>query len=120
MSKSSHVKAAAHGGPDASGGGGPPGTWTLIHQDQTAIAAGQTLTLRQVASAPTLIYVAFVSLTGAGSNHLCPGTTAAAPNTSTIVWDLVANGGSIDLKARAGAGISADQLTWALYSFAPA
>lgn len=121
MSKDTFVAATAQGGGPGSGGGGPAGTWTKLQQGSTAISAGATVTLTSVATpAPGILLVAFVSMHGAGTNHLCQGTTAAAPNTTTIVWDFVVNGAQQDLKARGGATISADTLDWVVYQFTPA
>jgi hypothetical protein len=121
MSKDTFVKAATQGGDTGSGGGGPAGTWNKVSSGQQAITAGATVTLiGSIAQPPGSILVAFISiLGGGGSNHVCPGSTAAAPNTSTIVWDLSVNGANFDLKARAGVATAPDTVIWVVYEFTP-
>jgi hypothetical protein len=117
VSKSSHVKAAAHGGPAA--GSGPPGTWALLEQGTTTLANGGVETAVSAAYPGSTIIAAFVSQTGSTSIYVHNDNTNQNPGTSDVHWALKGQGdGTVRLYLHAGSS-GGGIIRWALYSLVP-
>lgn len=119
------VKAATQGGADSGGGGGLPGTWTLV---ASGLETVQQNTTHDVASLPlpsnlpgVLEAYFFVCSPGsknpAGETSLQQGSTVTAPPNNCVNYSLVVDGTANAIARIRGGGtlITNLDVVWAVY-----